>query len=307
MPIYDQTFRHYEGPRHLKALWWPVTVFTFKPVFKRKLVWLILAGFVLFLAYISIAFFIVAKMQEFVPDRQSREAARAVRRQGMRFFSAEVPLGTIFYSIMQPLTGMLWLLVLIAGSGCISSDRRNNALPLYFSRPLRPWDYAAGKILGVALLPLAAMLLTQWLIGIQYIAWYLPVSGFFTELPSFAAGAVYAVLLCGFVSLAMVSISSMAKSNRVAGVGFLVFFVLMQRLGPVLARATGSDFFRALSPLHSIDVIGRALLKPNFREISSSVDTGALQTPLAAMVCLGYIALFLVVLRRNLRVVEVVK
>jgi ABC-type transport system involved in multi-copper enzyme maturation permease subunit len=307
MPIYDQTFRRYTGPRNLRALWWPVTWFTFRPILKRKLVWILLVGFVLYLGAISLGFFASAKMGEFIYERQSREAARAIRREGIRMFGSDISLGTILYSVMQPLKMLLWLLVLVAGSGCISSDRRHNALPLYFSRPLKPWQYTFGKILGVAIMPLAAMLITQWVAGLQYIAWYYPFSALFTEIPTFLSAGVYAIILCGFIATVMASVSSMARSSRVAGVGFLVFFVLLENIVPLLAKTAGNTDLLALSPLHATDVIGRTLLAPDLHEISSSVETGKLSIQLAVIAVAAYSALFLYALRRNLRVVEVVK
>ena len=38
------------------------------------------------------------------------------------------------------------ILVLLVGPGLISQDLRFNALPLYFSRPLRRFDYFLGKL-----------------------------------------------------------------------------------------------------------------------------------------------------------------
>ncbi len=307
MPIYDQTFRRYTGTRHLQALWWPVTWYTFKPILKRKLVWILMVGFLLYLGAISVGFFATAKLGEFIKGDQSEEAMRAIRREGVRMFGADISLGTVLYSVMQPLKMLLWLLVLVAGAGAISSDRRHNALPLYFSRPLKPWHYTVGKILGVAILPLGAMLFTQWFVGLQYIAWYFPFSAFFTELPTFVMAAIYVVVLCGFIATVMASFSSMARSARVAGVAFLIFFVLLERLVPLLARSTDMWEMLSLSPLHSLDVIGQALLQPNLNEISSSVFTGGLSLPYSIMSVAGYTALFLYVLRKNLRVVEVVK
>lgn len=307
MPIYDQTFRRYTGSRHLQALWWPVTWFTVRPILKRKLVWVMMVFFLLYLVAISVGFFASAKLGEHLRGEASEEAMRAMRREGVRVFGKDVTLGTILYSVMQPLKGLLWLLVLVAGAGSISSDRRHNALPLYFSRPLKPWQYTLGKILGVAAMPLAAMLLTQWIIGLQYIAWYFPFSAFFTELPTFAMAAIYVIILCGFIATVMASISSMARSARVAGVAFLVFFVLLERMVPLLSTSSGMWDLLSLSPLHSMDVIGRSLLNPDLGEISSSVETGALSLPFSILSIVAYSGIFLYALRKNLQVVEVVK
>lgn len=307
MPIYDQSFRRYTGPRDLKALWWPVAVYTFRPIFKRKMVWLLFALLVLYIGGLSVAFVVSAKVAQHMGEQSTQDAMRTVRREGLPIFDKGISLGTILYFIMQPLKALLWLLVLIAGSGVISSDRRFNALPLYFSRPLKPWQYTLGKIVGVTIIPLMAMLATQWIIGLQYIAYYLPLSALFTRGHEFILAAVYALLLSGFLATVMTAISSMAKSSRIAGVAFLCFFVLLERVVPLIAYNSDFPALLALSPLHSLDVIGRALLRPDMGDIKSVVDTGAL-TLVASIVSVAvYFAGFLALLRKNLRVVEVVK
>src|SRR5204863_3067347 len=56
------------------------------------------------------------------------------------------------------------LLILLVGPNLISQDLRFNALPLYFSRPLRRIDYFAGK-LGVVAWFLGLVVLTPSLIA----------------------------------------------------------------------------------------------------------------------------------------------
>jgi ABC-2 type transport system permease protein len=307
MPIYDQSFRRYSGQRNLASLWWPVALYTWRPILKRKLVWVLLAMLALYLGGLSVAFVVSAKVSQHIGDQNTQDAMRTVRREGLPIFDASISVGTILYYIMQPLKALLWLLVLIAGAGVVSSDRRFNALPLYFSRPLRPWQYTFGKILGVALIPLVAMLVTQWVIGLQYIAYYLPVSALFTRLPEFLLGAAYAVLLSGFLATAMTAISSMAKSARIAGVAFLCFFVLLERVVPLIALNSNFPALLSLSPLHSLDVIGQGLLQPEMDNIKTNVDTGALSITGSVISVAAYFAIFLFILQKNLRVVEVVK
>jgi ABC-2 type transport system permease protein len=56
------------------------------------------------------------------------------------------------------------ILVLLVGPGLISQDLRFNAIPLYFSKPLRRFDYFAGK-LGVIAVYLAAVAIMPALIA----------------------------------------------------------------------------------------------------------------------------------------------
>ena len=40
MPIYEQSFRHYDGPRTTRRMWWPVAWQTMRPMLKPKPLWL---------------------------------------------------------------------------------------------------------------------------------------------------------------------------------------------------------------------------------------------------------------------------
>lgn len=307
MPIYDQTFRRYTGSRHLQALWWPVAWFTFRPVLRRWIVWIIIGLFTLYLGAMSVTFVLTAQITRHIGSEGSRDITRAMRRSGMPILGEDISLGTIIYHFTQPVKGLLWLMVLIAGAGAIASDRRHNALPLYFSRPLKPWHYIVGKVAGIAIVPLAAMLLTQGLLGLQYVAWYLPASALFTEIPTFVAGGTYALLTCGFLATAMACFSSMSKSARVSGIAFLCFFVLMEKVIPLLASDVGNAYLLALSPLHSLDVIGQFLLNPERESIRGLVDTGALSVGASTTAISAYLFAFVAVIHNNLKVVEVVK
>ena len=59
------------------------------------------------------------------------------------------------------------VLVLLVGPNLISQDLRYNALPLYFSRPLRRMDYLAGK-LGVIVALLVAIIIVPSLVAYMF-------------------------------------------------------------------------------------------------------------------------------------------
>lgn len=307
MPIYDQSFRHYTGPRNVRTLWWPIALHTFRPALKQKLVWMMGIMFLLYLTSLSIFLITSLVLKNQTNANTSEQVLRELRRSGIRVFGDSTPIGTILYAATEPVFSMVWLLILIVGAGCISSDKRFNALPLYFSRPLKPYQYMLGKIAGVMFLPFCALLLTQWLLGIQYTAYFHSVGRVLREAPAFLSAAAVALLQCAFIATAMVAISSITKSGRVAGVFFMAFFILSNRLFVLLARSNENEYFLALSPRHSLNVVARSIMDVRLRDINPSVDTGALSVPLSIASLAGYMLLFVFIIRRNLKVVEVVK
>lgn len=313
MPIYDQTFRRYEGDRKLTALWWPVAQQTFRPVLKSKLTWVLLLGLLIFVVIFSVSFFAASKLAEAAPEHVE-QATKAVRAQKIPMFGKDVGIRTILYGFISPQFAVLWLLILATGGGSVSTDLRHSALPLYFSRPLRPWEYGVGKVLGLAILPVIALTAAMFLVFIQYIAYFSDLNGLLKELPGFLMALLYVILVSLFISLAMVAFSSNAKTARAAGVMYLGFFLLTAAVANGLAMTQGrrdvhgyGRQLRNLSPRHSFELISEKLLKPDLAKISRHYDVEGISS-LSAVVSLGiYVLIFLWLLRRNLKVVEVVK
>jgi ABC-2 type transport system permease protein len=63
---------------------------------------------------------------------------------------------------LRPQLGLAFVMVLITGPALISPDLRNNALPLYLSRPLNRTDYVLGKLAVLAVL----MSVITWVPGL---------------------------------------------------------------------------------------------------------------------------------------------
>jgi len=268
-----------------------------------KFVWLLVLGLVIYVVIVSVGFFASAKLAEIAPH-QAAQAGRTMRMQKIALFDKSVDLGTALFGFVQPLFGILWLMMLSFGAGSVSSDLRNNALPLYFSRPLTPWLYAIGKVLGLSLFPFLAMVACVILVAIQYMAYFLTIGESFAEIPTLISCIVYLAMVCFFFAVVMAGISSTTRTSRVAGVAFLMFFVATQWLANSLGPAS---LGRTISPRHSLNAIGRFLLNPNFNQISSSINIDAITTLSAVVSIAIYCSLFAYLLRRNLRVVEIVK
>jgi hypothetical protein len=117
------------------------------------------------------------------------------------------------------------LLVFIVGPELMSADLRNNALPLYLSRPLSRWEYVLGKATVLVLL-LSAI---TWVPGLALFALqsYLEGWGWFaanlrTGLGIVLGSALHVAVLC-LVSLALSASIKWRPLARLALIG--VFFV----------------------------------------------------------------------------------
>jgi len=213
MPIYDQGYRRYEarGPLH-QIRFWPIT---------REALRLILAKRA-FLGLLAVSFlpFIVRVIQIYIVTRFP-EAGRVLPIDGR-----------LFGEFLNQQIGFTILLSIFGASGLVANDLRTGAILVYLSRPLTQRDYIAGKLLVPLALNLAVTLvpgLVLYLAGValapeQYLKWDL-----WWIAPAVVAHAVAVSLV---VSLVVLAISSLSRSARVAGLGFvgLVFGLEMIRL-----------------------------------------------------------------------------
>jgi ABC-2 type transport system permease protein len=122
-----------------------------------------------------------------------------------------------FHYFLQVETFFWMILVLMVGPSLISQDLRFNAIPLYFSRPLRRFDYFLGK-LGVIGTFLAAVTVfpavLAWLLGVLFSLDF----GIFKD----TFGLLCATIVNGLVVVVsagtlMLALSSLSRNSRYVG------------------------------------------------------------------------------------------
>lgn len=136
MAVYEHTYKPYDGPLvSLRRRWLVVPRYAVQEVFGyRFFQWVMLASV---LTTIGFGAFLVVRQNADILSRLSISVKDAQRLTvGGTFFK-------IFLNVQGFGTGLL--LALLAGPTLISADLRNNALPLYLSRPLNRWQYLLGK------------------------------------------------------------------------------------------------------------------------------------------------------------------
>ena len=280
MPIYDQGYRRYEarGPLH-QIRFWPIT---------REALRLILAKRA-FLGLIAVSFvpFVVRVIQIYVVTRFP-EAGRVLPIDGR-----------LFGDFLNQQIGFTILLSIFGASGLVANDLRTGAILVYLSRPLTQRDYIAGKLLVPLSLNLAVTLapgLLLYLVGLalapeQYVKW---------DLVWIAPAVVlHALAVSLVVSLVVLAISSLSRSARVAGLGFvgLVFGLEMVRL--ILQNGFNRREAVLLSLQADLQAIGVALFGVVDRQLDIFWGWPLLVLVAVALGCLA-------ILRSRVRAVEIV-
>jgi ABC-2 type transport system permease protein len=138
-----------------------------------------------------------------------------------------IEIWTLFYSTF--LGAELWfsmILILLVGSNLISQDLRFNALPLYFSRPLRRIDYFLGK-LGVigALLGMIMIVpaLVAYVLGMLF---SLDITILRDTFPILIAAIGYGTIVVVSAGTLILALSSLSRNSRyIALMWLIIWFV----------------------------------------------------------------------------------
>lgn len=205
--------------------------------------------------------------------------------------------GRFFRIFMYVQAAFAVFLAALAGPGLIAPDLANNALPLYFSRPLTRWRYAAAR-----LLVLVGMLsIVTWVPGVLLFALQVGLAGGDWFVANWTlGGAVVAGLLLWLLVLSLVAMASSAyvKWRSVAAAVSLAFFFVLGGVAQMADTIFRVSWGHVIDPAWTVNQIWCALLG-----IDAPEGPGA--WPSAAALAATMLLLVLVI-ERKLRPVEIV-
>jgi ABC-2 type transport system permease protein len=278
VPIHEQTYRRYGGPRRPPGGAWAVIASTgLRSLFGRRA----------FLALLLLAWVpVVVRAVQFYVAANVPQAA---------FFA---PTAATFRDFLDQQGPFVFFLAIYAGAGLVANDRRANALQIYLSKPLRRAEYIAGKLAVVG----AVLLLATWVPALVLLLLQVLFSGSFAFVrnhlflvPAVTLASLLQAIVAGLTVLAL---SSLSTSGRFAGMLYAgavffskaVFLVLMFVTGG--SRVSWVSFSDSLAQV--VDVIFRT--------------TPRHETPwqVSLLVLVALVVLSLSVLERRVRGVEVV-
>jgi len=205
--------------------------------------------------------------------------------------------GQFFLTFMKVQAVFSVLLAALAGPGLIAPDLANNALPLYFSRPLTRADYVAARMFTLV----GLLSLVTWIPGVLLFWMQAGMAGMTWFLHNWYLGVG---IFCGFilwiavVSLVALASSAYVKWRIVAGGLVLGFFFLLTGIAQMVNAVLRVDWGSLLNPGRSMYIVWSSMLGV---ELPPGPGVRDCTIMLAAMaVLLGLI------LERKLRAVEVI-
>jgi hypothetical protein len=281
MPIYDQGYRRYEARGPLRSVrFWPISREALRLILSRRA----------FLGLLMMAWipFVARVIQVYVVTRFP-EAGRVLPVDGRLFgeFLNQQMIFTLFLTVF-------------GGAGLIANDLRTGAILVYLSRPLDRRDYILGKLgvlmtlnLSVTLVPgLLLYLIALSLAPAQFakadLAWIAP------------AVVLHSVVISLVTSLVALAVSSLSKSARVAGIGFLVLMVGLEMARTITYAVYSWPQSLLFSFRASMQAVGNAIFGIAARGMNLPWPQPAAVLALVAIGCL-------LVLRARVRAVEIVR
>jgi ABC-2 type transport system permease protein len=205
--------------------------------------------------------------------------------------------GRFFSIFMYVQAAFAVFLAALAGPSLIAPDLANNALPLYFSRPLTRWTYALAR-----LTVLVGMLsIVTWIPGLILFGLQVGLAGGswlranWTLGPGMVAGFLIWLLVLSLVAMAS---SAYVKWRVVAAAVSLAFFFILGGIAEMIDNILRVTWGHIIDPAWTVNRIWCALLGV---EAPRGPGAAASASALVALV-----VLLVVVIERKLRPVEVV-
>jgi hypothetical protein len=139
-----------------------------------------------------------------------------------------------FHYFIQVEMFFVMVLVLMVGPSLISQDLRFNALPLYFSRPVRRLDYFLGKlgVIGAFLFMVAVVpAVAAWMLGVLF---SLDVRVLFDTARILFGVIVYGLVVTLSAGLLMLALSSLSRNSRYVGAFWAGLWILTNVVAGIL-------------------------------------------------------------------------
>jgi ABC-2 type transport system permease protein len=205
--------------------------------------------------------------------------------------------GRFFAIFMYVQAGFAGLLAALAGPGLIAPDLANNALPLYFSRPLTRWSYALARLTVL----IGMLSVVTWIPGLLLFGLQVGLAGgwWFRENWTLGAGVVAGFFLWVLVlSLVAMASSAYVKWRIVAAAVSVAFFFILSGVAEMIDNVFRVTWGHIIDPAWSVHQVWCALLGV---EPPPGPGAGASALALATLVLL-----LVLVIERKLRPVEIV-
>jgi ABC-2 type transport system permease protein len=238
MPIFDQGYQHWNGALAGHGLRWMAITNHGVRVGMKSLMMRIFLLFAwapaLVLAFMLCVWGLVERKSESVSSLMGiLSFLQPEILQHPKLYRVEI--WTLFYAqFLQIELYISMILILLVGPNLISQDLRFNALPLYFSRPLRRIDYFLGKLGIIAAFLAMVVILPSVLAYGLGLLFSLDITIIRDTFKMLLASVAYGLVIAVSAGLLVLALSSLSRSSRYTALFWLGFCFIGISLAVVL-------------------------------------------------------------------------
>ena len=261
MPVFTRTYRNYEGTFQRHARWLLIVEQELRILVKGRMFQVLCFGAFLhwLLRLFQVVSYDVIMQDPNHPMAPMLQQAKFIVVNEQTFFD--------FLRIQAPL---VFLTLLLAGSGMICNDFKNNLMEIYFSKPLTWRDYGLGKLLTLVIIGLGFTAFPAIILVIQHNmlapgwetlaeTWWWPV-----QITTFSLVIVLPM------AMGVLACSAMLQSQNYAGITAFMILVANGVMAGLLAASLHDPNYLLLSFPMSLERVGESI----FNQPDLSFDLG---------------------------------
>ncbi len=251
MPIFDHTFRPYEGAARRHFRWWIIAAQEFRVLFAQRgfVALVLLATLPILLRMLMIVAYDMAKYM-------SKDIAMVVAQANFLTVNERT-----FFDFLRIQSPFVFLITVMAGSGLICSDFRNNLTLVYYAKPLTWKDYAFGKIGALFILGMSLTAVPGLLLLLLHNLLVPSVATFTNSVWMIAPIIEFSAVVTLACSLGVLALSALFLSQRFVGVAAFMILLANVAFGESLSQALAIPNCRIIVIPLAINRVGEALFK----------------------------------------------
>jgi ABC-type transport system involved in multi-copper enzyme maturation permease subunit len=252
MPIYDQSYRSYEGTLRRRGRWAVMVGQELRILFSRRMF--------IFLVVLGNIHLFLRVLQIYVLDvlSQRADSPLASNFSGLAFDQTGA---WVYFDFLRMQSPLVFLTLIYAGSGLICNDFRNNLTEIYFSKPINWRDYAAGKIMSLIAIGMGLSALPALLMGLLHIV-FSPTWPAIKETATLAPAVIaFALILVGSMALVILACSCLVNSAKFTGASVFLLTLTNIAFGAMLAGMLQERNYLVLAYPVSLNNVGEFLFQ----------------------------------------------
>lgn len=255
MPIYQQSYRNFEGRMVHRFRWFIVLEQEWRVLNSSK----IFIGLMLVALIHIVLRFLQVIMYDVIMQDPNHPLTPFLNK--VQFIVVNENMLIEFTRLQTPI---MYLIMLYAGSGMICNDFRNNLIDVYFSKPITWFDFALGKVLSLVSVGFAVMGLP----GIAFVllhnmlapSWELLMTSWWW-IPSMF---LFSLVMVVPAALAILAASALIKSQGHAAITIIMISVVNGIFGPLLGALLRNNNYIIIWFLMAQGQLGEVLFRRNF-------------------------------------------